>query len=447
MKKLIIFMLLLAVGVGEMLAENKTIRFVVGSEMGWGKINIHIWSSKGDVTTWPGQAMTWFSDCNGKKWFHAFVDIPEEKLSTLQWKFDNGDNTENQSNESEQTDLSGNNDERISYIWNNGITTEQSLKYYLYNITSATFIELSKNGQTYSGTIDVSISNNTRYLIFPSYSTNNNGVVSVNTDRWDLVYRPNSNSGDYAINSWRIWNDNTKFGGSDAFMFTQLEDVTYDFSFNAQTSSWTLIPHFTREVKSIGYATFSSPYAVAIPDGVTASYATGITDKTIDFKNFTNGIPANTGALLQATPGTYTFTPASTTDEITTTNQDNVWLMPNTSATTLTQDISGYTKYILTNRVVGQTEDATTGFYKVKTEGGNNAAKGTAYLKVKDGYPSAGAPEFFSFFNDLSTPTGISKIEGNNQLENKTVFNLNGQRVMNPTKGLYILNGRKVVLK
>jgi hypothetical protein len=43
--------------------------------------------------------------------------------------------------------------------------------------------------------------------------------------------------------------------------------------------------------------------------------------------------------------------------------------------------------------------------------------------------------------------TGIEAIEGMKNVENGKFYNLNGQQVAQPTKGLYIVNGRKVVVK
>jgi len=44
--------------------------------------------------------------------------------------------------------------------------------------------------------------------------------------------------------------------------------------------------------------------------------------------------------------------------------------------------------------------------------------------------------------------TGIHSIEnGKLEMENDVYYNLQGQRVDKPTKGLYIKNGRKVVIK
>ena len=43
--------------------------------------------------------------------------------------------------------------------------------------------------------------------------------------------------------------------------------------------------------------------------------------------------------------------------------------------------------------------------------------------------------------------TGITEIEKSVNAGNEAVFNLNGQRVAQPKKGLYIVNGKKVIIK
>jgi hypothetical protein len=43
-------------------------------------------------------------------------------------------------------------------------------------------------------------------------------------------------------------------------------------------------------------------------------------------------------------------------------------------------------------------------------------------------------------------PTGINTVKAN-AFENGTIYNLRGQKVTNPTKGLYIINGKKVMVK
>ena len=42
---------------------------------------------------------------------------------------------------------------------------------------------------------------------------------------------------------------------------------------------------------------------------------------------------------------------------------------------------------------------------------------------------------------------GISATLVNNEKVNSEVYDLQGRKVMNPAKGLYIVNGRKVIIK
>jgi hypothetical protein len=66
-----------------------------------------------------------------------------------------------------------------------------------------------------------------------------------------------------------------------------------------------------------------------------------------------------------------------------------------------------------------------------------------AYLHYVN--PNPGAHILSILFDDA---TGIEKVEKDASVkENGEFFNLAGQRVAQPTKGLYIVNGKKVVIK
>ena len=78
------------------------------------------------------------------------------------------------------------------------------------------------------------------------------------------------------------------------------------------------------------------------------------------------------------------------------------------------------------------------GFYRMAT--GKTLGVGKAYLT----YDGALAPEFLGFGNET---TAISTIEKMRNVENETFYDLQGRRVAQPTKGLYIVNGKKVVIK
>lgn len=79
------------------------------------------------------------------------------------------------------------------------------------------------------------------------------------------------------------------------------------------------------------------------------------------------------------------------------------------------------------------------GFYKLAD--GKTLGVGKAYLF----YTGSNAREFFLFDDDA---TGISTtLNDNVEMTDDNVYDLLGRRVQNPTKGLYIVNGKKVIIK
>lgn len=77
------------------------------------------------------------------------------------------------------------------------------------------------------------------------------------------------------------------------------------------------------------------------------------------------------------------------------------------------------------------------GFYKLKSTGTIGAHK--AYLTS-----GATAREFFLFDEET---TGVNTLNGERKTMNGDYYDLQGRRVAQPTKGLYIVNGKKVVIK
>jgi hypothetical protein len=84
-------------------------------------------------------------------------------------------------------------------------------------------------------------------------------------------------------------------------------------------------------------------------------------------------------------------------------------------------------------------KSGTVGFYKYSSA---SAPAGIIYISALD----AGA-NFLSF--DFGDATGIESLtpDPSPKGEGSEYYNLAGQRVAQPTKGLYIVNGRKVVIK
>lgn len=183
-------------------------------------------------------------------------------------------------------------------------------------------------------------------------------------------------------------------------------------------------------VSAAGYATYVSGFDLDFSTNANlkAYIAKEISDK-IKMVEVTKA-PAGTGLLLHAVDGGGKNYTVDTTDETTDDVTDNLFIAGNDEAVQSTDD-SNHNNYILNivnNKI---------GFYKAA---GQNVAKNRAYLQT-----TVDASRISLIFDDETT--GINAIEnGEKATENAVVYNLNGQRVMNPGKGLYIVNGKKVII-
>lgn len=188
-------------------------------------------------------------------------------------------------------------------------------------------------------------------------------------------------------------------------------------------------------ISSVGYATlYYSDKAFEIPSGVTASIVTSVEGGKITFEELSEVIPAGTGVVLKGNEGTYNFAIATTQANA---PENNLLRGSDEAATTTGGDLY----YMLS--LNANSDEGSVGFYWGDAEGGafeNGAHK--AYLAVAN---STDAKSFYLFEENT---TGIDAVQGArlNALDME-IYNLNGQRVMNARKGIYIVNGRKVVVR
>ena len=190
-------------------------------------------------------------------------------------------------------------------------------------------------------------------------------------------------------------------------------------------------------ITDAGYATVVTPAdkAVTFPNDVKVWKATKIDGSTVTMTELSGIIPAATPVLVSGSKGDYELT---TTDEDATADvTGNMLIGYNTDTEITATDMESYTYYSL-----NAAEDGTAGFYR-RTEA-FTAKAGKAYLRV-NGATQTNTAKMGMFFDD-NTTTGISGIEANKSV-NGVYYNLNGQRISAPTKGLYILNGKKYVSK
>ena len=175
-----------------------------------------------------------------------------------------------------------------------------------------------------------------------------------------------------------------------------------------------------------GYITLGAVYDLdhlkATPtDGLEAYVVTAVSGSAVTLEAIPH-IPAGTGVILKGTPGTTYTIP--------------VFQHGYTVSTNLLKISDGNVKggdgiYALAEK------SGTVGFYKVAAE--VYIPRGKCYLNT-----NTSAPDYLSFGGDA---TGINAVNGSEFKVNGEYYNLAGQRVAQPTKGLYIVNGKKVVMK
>ena len=175
-----------------------------------------------------------------------------------------------------------------------------------------------------------------------------------------------------------------------------------------------------------GYATFYSPVAVTLPTGLEAYYVSEKDESSAKMEAISNVIPANTGVVLKGTAGeTYTLTIGGNANAVSN-------LLEGTVADT----------YVAKNAyVLAQPEDNTVGFYLAEMNQNSGAAFLNNGFKAYLPAEAASSVRFISF--DFGTETAIESIESVEN--NAVVYDLAGRRVQGAQKGIFIVNGKKVI--
>lgn len=177
-------------------------------------------------------------------------------------------------------------------------------------------------------------------------------------------------------------------------------------------------------VTSAGWASFSSSKDLDFTGtGVTAYIAKAKDDQNVTLTEISK-VPANTGIVVSAAAGTYAIPTLSDGADDTTGNLLKPWLTAGTPS-----DSKYYTLAVSGGNPV------------FRLSNGGTLAAGKSYLVVS----GTAAPSLGVDFG--SETTGVSEVRSQKEDVRGEYFNLNGQRVAQPTKGLYIVNGKKVVVK
>ena len=187
-------------------------------------------------------------------------------------------------------------------------------------------------------------------------------------------------------------------------------------------------------IGATGYSTFSCPVPLDFSgiSGLTAYVAKSVGDGKVTLTSVTTA-PANTGLVLKGTAGVKYDIPVTASAEAPASNLLVGCIVSTTVAADATFD---FNNYVLVN------EGGTAKFQSL-VENGATVTGGKAFLK--NGAYSSGARSLQIVFDDETT--GISRIENGELKVENSVYDLQGRRVTKPTKGLYIVNGKKVIMK
>ncbi|MBQ9203300.1 MAG: InlB B-repeat-containing protein [Prevotella sp.] len=187
-----------------------------------------------------------------------------------------------------------------------------------------------------------------------------------------------------------------------------------------------------------GWSTYSSHKALdlsTLTDGFTAYVAKEINGGNVIMSSTNAIVPAETGLMIKGTASTK-FTIDATSEEATFSGTNLLVAMAEGGTVTAANNSTEW------NYVFGYENAETYGFYKINAEDAT-LGLGKAYLHTTTALATAGSARLGIIFDDETT--GITSTAM--QPSTEQYFNLAGQRVAQPTKGLYIVNGRKVVVK
>ena len=314
---------------------------------------------------------------------------------------------------------------------------------------------------TYIGYLSMNFPSTQHKLIFPaSVDSISARFIDSNGTQFKVIRSENpipptvfisSSWGTVSSNVWHFLDDsryNTVGGVVPDSIYVPI-DATAAYEAKQGWSSY--IHKFYEEVKigATGYRTYYLQNEnFVVPTGCTAYVITGTTPSgniaNPDQANvvaYAAGkiIPKQTGFILKGTPSSTIVYRANETGTEETISTDML------VGTATEQEFSGtgYKYYVLANG------DQGLGFYKQGSRNGASMKIGAhqAGLRLPESI-ARGAKSFIVDFDGAREATeaaGISTVAPNAKPNADVIYDLQGRRVVNPTHGIYIINGKKVI--
>ena len=199
------------------------------------------------------------------------------------------------------------------------------------------------------------------------------------------------------------------------------------------------LPFLTYTVPASGVGTFSSEVNILLPEGLNAHYCkTYYAERSaISVVNISGRVvPANTGVLLSGTPGE-TFNLYRTHETAEELEGNALVAVPESTHINATD--GAYTNFMMKGgkfiRIADESEDV-------------KMPANRAYLPLLTADISGSNAKEIMLLWDDKEATGIESLTpGPSPMGEESIYNLNGQKLSSPLKGINIINGRKVIVK
>ena len=234
------------------------------------------------------------------------------------------------------------------------------------------------------------------------------------------VFRYNSSEGYF-----RYYKSSSYSGMGKVYLYKRIEDQAPVYSLGKSLGTTESVT-----VSSSKYAAYCSSSALDFSGTDVKAYKAKVNEGKVVL-TLVNYVPANEGVILNGDAGNYDVPQIAAAGEVT-----NNELIGVTSRTLVEWTTGGDGKY---NYILqsGQFKKAQTGGYLKANR---------AYLHTSYDVTTASARDYLEFsFEGEEETTGVNEVTTTNRTNE--YFNLAGQRVAQPTKGLYIVNGKKYVIK
>ncbi len=180
-------------------------------------------------------------------------------------------------------------------------------------------------------------------------------------------------------------------------------------------------------------ATYSSPFPVVLPKEVDAYIAVS-TGETIVLKKITGALPKNTGVILSAEEATKEYIPtACTTEEVASIDANNKLV-----ASTGTAIDASTQAYVLAKN----TDTDNKAVFKILSS--NTDDRALAQYKAYLNLTGSLAAKLAISFNDNVTAISNATLT---QEKTSSIYDLSGRKSNKLQKGIYIVNGKKIIVK